>query len=286
MPAEFVAYIDEAGDDGFSFQRGSSEWLVLAAVIVAKGQDLQTVKLLDGVRGRLGLPASKVLHFRNLKHEQRLPYVAAIAGAPLCVATVLVHKPSLTRRTAFASSHRLYFYATRYLLERVSWYGRDHRDGGPRHGDGHVEIVFSNRSGMSYEALRDYLRHLCSPHEPNHAVAIDPSVVKPDEVSTYTPSKRMGLQVADAVAGSFFYAVEATMYGYTEPRYASMLKSVVYARQGNYTSYGLKFLPGIPPGHAATDALIRIYETRESADAGSQEPTGTIGTRLPSTRTT
>src|SRR3981081_1447369 len=95
MSAEFVVYIDESGDEGFKFQGGSSDWFVLSAVVVKKAEELQTVKLLDGVRVVLGLPSQKVLHFRNLKHEQRLPLVDAIARAPLCVSTVLVHKPSI-----------------------------------------------------------------------------------------------------------------------------------------------------------------------------------------------
>src|SRR3546814_12453405 len=76
----------------------------------------------------LGRPARSTLHFRELKHEQKIPYVRAIAAAPLRTVSVLVHKPSLNEPETFqAEKFRLYFYLTRYLLERVSWLCRDHR---------------------------------------------------------------------------------------------------------------------------------------------------------------
>ena len=53
----------------------------------------------------------------------------------------------------------------------------------------------------------------------------------------------MGLQVADAAAGSFYHAVQESQYGFTEPRYAQMLRPVVYSRKGQYLGYGLKFWP-------------------------------------------
>jgi uncharacterized protein DUF3800 len=47
MPCSYVVYVDEAGDEGFSFKSGSSEWFVLSAVLTLKAEDLETVKLVD-----------------------------------------------------------------------------------------------------------------------------------------------------------------------------------------------------------------------------------------------
>jgi hypothetical protein len=44
MAASFVAYIDESGDEGFKFAKGSSEWFVLSAAITRKRFDVATVK--------------------------------------------------------------------------------------------------------------------------------------------------------------------------------------------------------------------------------------------------
>lgn len=174
MSASFVAYIDESGDEGFKFAQGSSEWFVLSAVITRKKYDLATVKLVDDVRTLLNYQPKKVLHFRNMKHEHRVPYVERIAQAPLRAISILVHKPSLLEPEVFQERHRMYRYIVRYLLERVSWFCRDHHDSKRFGGDGSVEIVFSNRAGMSYDMIRDYLQRLeadsdrfgCSIHWP------------------------------------------------------------------------------------------------------------------------
>ena len=237
----FVAYIDESGDEGFSFDHGSSEWFILSAVITGKASDLETVKLVDRVRAQLNKPPRKPLHFRKLKHEQRLLFVGEIATAHLCAISVLVHKPSLKEPGKFQERYRLYFYSVRYLLERISWYCRDHRTVGDE-GDGSVEIIFSNRSGMSYEELKEYLLHLKN-RTGSLDVRVEWSVVRSDQITTYTPGRRMGLQIADAIASSSYYAVQPSQYGFTEGRYICMLKPIIYHYNGRYLGYGLKFWP-------------------------------------------
>lgn len=242
MSATFVAYIDESGDEGFSFDRGSSEWFVLSAVVIRKVKDLETVKVVDRIRTQLGKPDRKPLHFRDLKHEQRLPFLDAINKADLRTVSVLVYKPSIKEPEKFQKRYQLYFYAVRYLFERVSWYCRDHRTPHDE-GDGSAEIIFSNRSGMSYEEMKEYLNFLKT-ETGFFNVQIEWEVIRPDLITAFTAGKRMGLQVADAVASSFYYAVQSSQYGYTEDRYARMLKPVVYHREGRYLGYGLKFWPG------------------------------------------
>jgi len=241
MNPTFVVYVDESGDEGFAFGKGSPDWFVLSAAITRKAKDLRVVKLVDRVRSQLGRPDKTALHFRDLKHEQRLPFVAEIAKADLRTVTVLVHKPSLKEPEKFQERYRLYFYAVRYLLERVSWYCRDHRTPHDA-GDGSADLVFSNRSGMSYEEMKKYLKYL----EANTGlfeVRIEWSVIKTEQIAAFSAGKRMGLLIADAVAGSFFYAVQPTQHGFTEGRYARMLKPVVYHREGRHLGYGLKFWP-------------------------------------------
>ncbi|MEP7292802.1 MAG: DUF3800 domain-containing protein, partial [Chloroflexota bacterium] len=175
MASSFVVYIDESGDEGFVFNegQGSSHWFVLSAVITRKTTDLETVKLVDSVRQKLKRPDKEPLHFRKLKHEQRLPFVDEIAHAPLRVVSVLIHKPSIREQDNFRERFRLYFYGTRYLLERISWCCRDHRLTDDT-GDGSAEIIFSNRGGMSYDELRDYIDKL----KDQDNVTIDWSVVR------------------------------------------------------------------------------------------------------------
>lgn len=236
----FVVYIDESGDEGFRFGAGSSEWFVLSAVITRRAQDRETVKLVDQVRTLLGRTDKNPLHFRKLKHERRLPYVEEIAKANLRCVSVFVHKPSLQEQETFREGYRLYFYCARFLLERVSWYCRDRKTMHDA-GDGSAEIIFSNRSAMPYAELLSYLK-LLKVRSWYAPARIDWNAIKTDQIKAYSAGTRMGLVIADAVAGSFWYAVEPSRLGFTENRYARMLKPVVY-RHGKYQGYGLKFWP-------------------------------------------
>ncbi len=235
----FRVYVDESGDEGFEFRRGSSEWFVLSAVVLRTGTELATVKLVDDVRALLKKPERKPLHFRDLRHKHRVPYAKAIAAADLRAVSVLVHKPSLHEPETFRERFRLYFYTVRYLLERVSWYCRDRRT---TEGDGTAAIVFSNRSGMHYGELCEYLRRLEAKSKVDD-IRIHWPAIRADQVTALSSGKRMGLQIADAVASSFWYAAEVDQYGNNEDKYAAILKPVMYSYGGKYSSYGVKLWP-------------------------------------------
>lgn len=241
MASSFRIYVDESGDEGFVFnpdRSGSSRWLVLSAVITRTDTDLETVKLINHVREKLGKPVRRALHFRTLKHEQRVPYVREIAGAKLRTVSVLVYKPALNEPESFqVEKFRLYRYATRYLLERVSWFCRDFHIVG--RGDGRAEVTFSNRSHMSYEDMRAYLRHL----RDNCDTSIHWPSIDPDSVQAINHEKLMGLQIADAVASSLFWAVNVNRYGEIEDRYVHLLAPTLYRYQDKAIGYGLKFWP-------------------------------------------
>jgi len=179
MKSSFIAYVDESGDEGFVFNadgNGSSRWFVLSAAVIRQTNDLQMVSCLKEVRAILkkepkiplhfvdlkheqrvfaeeeGDLARKALHFADLKHEQRVPYIRRVGELPIRTVSVLVYKPLIAEPEKFQNTkYLLYRYATRLLLERVSWLGRDQRR--PGEGDGFTEVIFSNRSNMSYEDM-------------------------------------------------------------------------------------------------------------------------------------
>ena len=240
----FKAYVDESGDEGFVFHpdgSGSRRWLVLSAVVVRSKNDLKLVELLRQVRVLLGKAPKQQLHFADLKHEQRVPYVRQIAATPIRTVSVLIHKPDIKDPEKFqAEKFLLYRYATRYLLERVSWLCRDQHINGE--GTGAAEIIFSNRSIMAYENLRDYLRLLQSQSDPMD-VRIDWKVIDPESVRAVNHDQLAGLQAADAVASSFYYAITVNRYGECEEKYARLLMPTVYRRDKKLLGYGLKFWP-------------------------------------------
>lgn len=240
----FKVYIDESGDEGFVFRpdgAGSSRWLVLSAIVIRKERDMALVRLLSDMRQMLGKPPKQQLHFSDLRHEQRVPYIRKLSVVPLRTVSVIIHKPSIRDPEKFqAEKFLLYRYATRLLLERVSWLCRDHAD--PAKGGASAEVIFSNRSIMSYEDLRDYLRLLKDQSDPMD-VRIDWSAIDPQRVSAVNHDKLAGLQAADAVASSLFYAVQPNRFGEAEDKYATLLRPTYYRHKQTTIGYGLKFWP-------------------------------------------
>ena len=246
MNPSFVVYIDESGDEGFVFNgdgSGSSRWFVLSAAVIRKEKDLEMVSCLKEVRAVLGKPPKTPLHFVDLKHEQRVPYIRRVGELPIRTVNVLVYKPLIVEPEKFQNTkYLLYRYVTRMLLERVSWLCRDHRQADV--GDGFAEIIFSNRTNMSYEDIRKYLRQLLQQSADNpQQVQIDRTVIDPERISSVEHSKLAGLQVADAVASGFHFAVKVNRYGETESGYLPYLKKTVYRHQNTVLGYGIKVWP-------------------------------------------
>ena len=242
MSSSFVAYVDESGDEGFKFLpqwQGSSRWFVLSALVIRKENDLQVVQLARQARELLKKHPKKALHFRDLRHDHRVPLARLIGSAPVRTVNVLVHKPSIREPEVFQQqAYALYRYATRLLVERVSWLCRDkHR---PGQGDGTVAMIFSNRSAMSYKDLRDYLHKLKTGNKAGTDVRVDWRVVDPERIQAVNHEQLAGLQLADAVASGVFYAVHRNPYGETEDRYLRLLGKTIYRNEGRTEGYGLK----------------------------------------------
>lgn len=240
MTTSFVAYIDESGCEGFTFlpdEHGSSRWFVLSAVIVRKENDNLVVQLAREARVLLRKDPKKTLHFRELKHEHRVPLARLIGNASLRTVSVLIHKPSIAEPEVFQNQrYSLYRYATRLLAERISWLCRDHRRTGM--GNGRVELIFSNRSAMSYDELREYLESLNG--NPAADARIDWNVIDPALIRAVNHDQLAGLQLADAVASGIFFAINKTQYGETEDRYLRLLAPTIYRHQQRIEGYGLK----------------------------------------------
>jgi hypothetical protein len=215
----------------------SSRWFVLSALVIRKENDLQLVQLARQARELLNKPPKHTLHFRDLRHEQRVPLARLLGAAPVRTVSVLIHKPSIAEPEVYQQQgHKLYRYASRLLLERVSWLCRDNRRTGV--GDGRVELVFSNRSAMSYDDLRGYLGRL---REDASARTVEWEVIDPALLKAVNHDQLAGLQLADAVASGVFYAVHRSVYGEVEDRYLRLLAPTIFRRERRLEGYGLKF---------------------------------------------
>jgi hypothetical protein len=246
MKPSFITYIDESGDEGFVFKPdggGSSRWFVISAAVIRQADDLQLVSCLKEVRAVLKKPSKTPLHFVDLKHEQRIPYIRRVGDLPIRTVSVAVYKPLIAEPEKFQNEkYLLYRYATRLLLERVSWLCRDHHRA--NEGNGFTDIIFSNRSNMSYDEIKDYLRLILKQAENNpQQVQISRTIIDPDRIQSVEHSKLAGLQVADAVASGIHFALKVNRYGETEPAYLSHLKKTIYRHREVSLGYGIKVWP-------------------------------------------
>jgi hypothetical protein len=250
-----VVYIDESGDVGFNFQttsrKGSSRWFVLSAVIAEFEAEKSFVPLMRELRVKLNLQRNQIVHFCDLRHEYRIPIVAALASAPIKIVCVLIDKQAEGMSDVFKQKpERLYFYATRLLLERVSWFCRDHSMKNRRP----ARLIFEHRRHLSYSKLSEYFALLQSKDTKGQdefegvlkrEVKIEWSAIDTANVQPAGKGQYAGLQFADCVACSIAWALEKR-FQYTEHRFAKMLRSVTYAYNNKFLSYGLKFFPKQP----------------------------------------
>ncbi len=248
MKVSFRAYVDESGDEGFKFRQSSSEkassdWFVLSAFVTRKKTDLETVKVIDSVRQEFRLHPRKHIHWKKLKHPQKVRYAQIIAELQARIVAVCVHKPSLLEPEIFQDRYRLYFYAVRYLVERISWLARDRHNPAKWGGNGAVELIFSNRQGMSYDEMRNYLRLLETQKRVGRDIRIEFDRIPIDMLKTQTPGRSMGLQLADATAGAIFNAIELNEFGNTEPRYFKTMLPILYRHKNSCRGYGFKIVP-------------------------------------------
>lgn len=250
--ATFVAYIDEAGDEGFKFGKGSSEWFVLGAAILRRATEMPEIKLIDDVRDRLNrgrkpdrqFPAKKALHFRDLQHDVRKYYAARIAQSSLTTAVVLIKKRDLLSGNENSAEEKqlralLYHVATLALLEAISYHCVKEYNAGEG-GDGSMDLVFSSRSSLDYSQLKNTIEMvLADPVNFSYQNAADAGRIRPSQVQAIMHSKSMGLQIADAVTSSYYYAVENSADGFTEDAYVRLLLPCAYQNSGKIFGHGI-----------------------------------------------
>lgn len=229
--AVFNAYIDEAGDEGFvtvqTPQAGSSEWFVLAAVLVPGEDDLALSHAADDVRALLGKPPPKPLHFRKLKHPARRAAMARLAQYPFVVSCVALWKPGITSSFLRTPPH-LYNYGCRFLIERLSWYAGDRGR--------QLNLFFENRASTSYAALQGYMQWIQN----------DPScTIRRGTVGSFVPinANVKLVQVADFYASACASAFEPNVYGLAEESYLMAVRHQLYRGAGGLFGTGLKIFP-------------------------------------------
>ena len=281
MPsAGYIAYIDEAGDDGLrqirtKEQRGASEWMVISAVLIKTDREPEVVGWLRDIIGSLRQHQTGQLHYFRLAPDKKLMVCKALASLQVRIFVVLSYKRNMqgykniradkarVNRTAW-----FYCWLSKLLLERVTAYcgSRTIHDYGETRP---IRFEFSDRGGVKIADVRDYYRYIGDQSRMgmlhDATFDLDWSVMDPDQIISYPNGARAGLQLADIAASAFFFAgLERTEDGSTRPEPAKLLlPRICPDRRGRRYGFGVKLMPvwvpNLPPEQAD---LINFYMHR------------------------
>jgi len=275
---QYVAYIDEAGEDGLRTVRpidpnGSSEWLTLGAILIDASRETelqawhhQTLKLLRSRQMR-------DIHFRKLNADRKAKVCNFMAGLPMRAFALASNKKNMRGYKnplpeQIPSKNWFYCWLTRLLLERVTHYVAQHSQ--QKHGAvKRVKLVYSNRGGLSYEQMNAYYDWLRYKAEAGRQFLpfgdLEYDTIHRDLLEVYAHNEKPGLQFADAVASAFYKACDVYHTGGCDPTFAKQLMPRM-ARdpdtpQGQIAGYGVKLMPSFRWAKLRTDQaeIFRFY---------------------------
>jgi hypothetical protein len=219
-------YVDETGDRGFS--AGSSPYFILAALIVRDGDEAAVRASRNQLVADLIKPPGTVLHWaQNIKSHSDRKFTATCLGSyPVELSYVIVDKASASSNSGIRHHERLYNYAVRRLIERVSWNIRDK--------GGEAILTFAHVKNFKYASLHTYLAYLQMSPTTIHWKAIR-GAVRID-----SPNRIEMLQLADLAAGCLGAAIVPDFHGAFEYAYLNEIQHLVYRRpSGPIWTYGL-----------------------------------------------
>lgn len=255
----YLAYIDEAGDDGLRRVRpvdsdGSSEWLVVSAVVIDASRESEVLQWSDDLSS-ITRAQGNMIHFRRLSARNKLLVCERMAALPARYFAVCSNKKNMKGyENPFAkevpSKNWFYNWMTRLLLERVTDFVYRHslsKYGSPRK----LRVEYSNRGGLSYAQMRAYFRWINFQGNNTflrfgklHWDVIDFNLLK-----VYPAHERAGLQLADAVASAFFKACDVHSTGGCDPIFAQTLNPRVARHTDRLATfpagYGVKLMPNL-----------------------------------------
>jgi len=239
--AHLLAYIDESGQRAST--TASSDHFVMSAVVMRETRRSEATDLLAKLRSDLGREPGQELHWKKLRsHSSRLHAAQSIGSASCIVITsVIVCKRHIS--TSLPTEDHAYLYTLRYLLERLSWFGKRHRCP--------VDYTLAHIVRFKTASLRAYEAKLRTMMPPDCNIEWD-WIAGPGRIDQ--TSRIEELQLADLVASATAQAFEPDAHGNTERRYLEALSGRLY-RHGTgpnrLTSYGMKMHPWNASSQAA-----------------------------------
>jgi len=225
--------MDESGDEGLSPR--SKPWFILAAIIIKENEESAVRGFEDECKQRVWFDnnhahAPTQIHFRSLRHSQKIGVAKVFSEKPFVQIVAAFLKPRLVKESVFGLNETFYRYATRYLIERISWYVGDR--------NGQANLVFSNRRYFRIRELADYIMLLM-----NSGTEVR-NVFRRDRIRAKNSDTEEMLRGADICASSYGNALNPDEYGVLNYQSAYELKGHFYRYlNGRVWSYGFKGFP-------------------------------------------
>jgi hypothetical protein len=195
------AYVDEAGDTGFKFNRGSSEYFVVAMVMVDDPLPLQSA--IDDLRHELGLPRRVEFSFNKSSPTHRRRFLEVVRGHEVAVRGWVANKVLTTDQPHLAQTGDLYDHFTHLALVQY----KDTFD------DTIVVLDERVKSKREQRAINARLRQALNTEE------------APRRVRDFKHLPSLGnnlIQAADMVAGAIYFS-----YARADDRYLNLIRAKV-----------------------------------------------------------
>lgn len=272
----YVAYIDEAGDDGLRAVKplsspGSSEWLILSAVVIKAENQSRVSEWVEAIKAEFRNHQKPDIHFTGLNPAKKRRACEMMAELDARYFVIASNKKNMEGyENPFAgkipSSNWFYCWMTRLLLERVTKFVHDRSI--KEHGSvKKLRIEYSARGGLRYSQMAAYYEWMKlkkhNQYLPWGRIYWD--VMHSDLLKVYPHLEREGLQLADVVASAFFKACDKHDTGACDPTFAKLLKPRM-AREpdktrGQIAGFGVKLMPSLRKAQLDPDqaAIFKLY---------------------------
>ncbi|WP_312532019.1 DUF3800 domain-containing protein [Paracoccus sp. (in: a-proteobacteria)] len=249
---DYVLFIDEAGDDGLKKVKpidpdGSSEWLIVAGLLVRAEDEAKCRVWLDEIRVDINATQSDSLHYRKLSPAKRIRAAQLLAAMDVRIFTLASNKRNMRghhnpKAAAMGGRNWFYNWLVRMIMERVSSFCVE--NGLKRFQRiGRVKVVFSTRGGHSYTQTKAYWRLEAAKGKP----FLSRRVVKWEAVNFNASDDaphymHAGLQLADICASAMYQAVDRTGK-YFSPEPMQALSPRVARENGSWADFGVTLQP-------------------------------------------
>lgn len=217
----YVAYVDEAGDDGITSvypldQNGATQWFALGAAVVPISEDENLKDWVNGAAHLAGIRRRSDIHFRKMNDHKRKIICNNLANKNFRSFIVVTDKTNMRgyrNKLAESVSSKNYFYnfLLRVLLERISEYCAN--DAKIRYPSLHprLHVCMSDRGGMNYSETKSYLGRIWVQSKAGklylNAKDINWEIFQPSRLESRLHADRAGLQIADVVVSALYKAL-------------------------------------------------------------------------------